>query len=1177
MALPHPHGSSSGQIAHNSIYDTGVTPGSTGGKFIGWGEEGTSSNANRAHWALSENIDYVYQKMAANKAIPHGQAIAAGHGGISKYHLSGDIFVGDASYPTLESEGLMLLFAVMDEQYNELEDGSGHEVLVYLVRDTTETTNVYKYGSGFVTDPWVYFEANGSPYTIPDAQEVRLLYGEKGNLENLPVDAFTRFKLNSAAEAQAGVVLQDGTRPMTGNFNLDGYNIENPYAIIGKAGTDLTLYSYDDLLIHADQKMYLKDQYLSGLGVQLSQSGEASVYDTGYGQHWSIIKSLNSKTRVAEALCFPPSLAHGYENTVTMPGSGGIINWGATGIIEEGQFWLASAGSLNMASPMKGAGWYYLCTDGANVYTRPSGSLQTGDVALYYFNWDGANITEYRKLARPYNGRAAGLEITVGGRGCDFPSTALQEALNYVAHVGFVSGSADVVGTTVIKVKEGALWSTPLQIRSDVIIRGEGMYRTVLRSNCGTNNDAIKGNGFKVIMEDLTVQHDSDQMVSWVAMIRNFGPFSEFRRLCLKAGTTYNKNFSIAFLVDASEWAYYCTWDTIEAYDPLTTGFIRGCEFTLSSSRLEASTVRNCWIGLAASANYGILTIAQMTVIDSGFWADAAGGITDWGIVCGYESRIENTVIWGNVSPGVGIQFHWNGGEELFVWCTGCMIYDCEIGMRVQMNQVARYCAINICGGKIDGADTGVELDPLDLSTDSFVILDGVSFENINVRGVHCNHGNLKVRVHRCMFTSIYGMGVQCTAGPTEVNSCYFAGWGTGGALNNCVDFSAFSGAHKVTNCVFGTGAPSGGKYISTAAPVTVFGNQINGPGGTNTCIGVNLVGGSDNSYVGHNIIASVQYGVRVEGTFLIFIFGAGNRIEGNRFWGIPIDGWGILIDGAEVQTIIGNEFSGSDGGGIFVRHLSGGAIGDAKSNMIANNTFYSVRGEQTGWTTFSVIRVEEVSGSSRMTSITGNKLYLCGNAASLGGKINSQIYSSAADTHISGNYIAWQQGYANDSCNAIELRSTGSIIGNHIMHDWSTAGVPLPYTMVGIYTDQQKVMISNNYIDWKNTSASSTCVSQIAIYLSNSYCAVTGNVIRGWSSAGSPTRYAIYAPNLDNGVLVGNWTETHGIYFSGAFTPAIGNYGGSVSIVRTSGVNLYPESTLYNATAQSIFTDMNY
>lgn len=1183
MPLPYPHGSSAGQIAHNSFYDTGVTPGSTGGKFIGWGEEGTSGNANRAHWALSENIDYLYTKMSADKAIPKGQAVASGHGGIGKYHLSGDVFVGDASYPGSagvgDPEGMLLLFAVMDENYDELTDGDGHEVIVNIVRDTTETTGVYKTSGGFATDPWIYFEANGSPYTIPDAQEIRILYGEKGNMENLPVDAFTRFKLNSAAEAQAGVVLQDGTRPMTGDFNLDGHKVINADEVLGETGSnDLLVRAYQHLRLQGDQKVYLKDQNLTGNGVELAQPGDYGIYDTGFGEHYSLVKSLNSKTHATEGLCYL-GLAAGYLNTVSMPGTGGVISWANTGIMASGEHFLTPAGSLNVASPMQPSGWYYLATDGFSMYLRSSGSLQTGDVALYYFNWDGVNIVEYRKLARQYNGRADAMEITVGGRGADFSSSQLQEALNYAAHVGSVSSTADVPGSTVIKIKTGATWSTTLQIRCDIIIRGEGTGRTLLRSNCGTNNDAIKGNNFKVVMEDLTIQQDSDEMVGWVAMIRDFGEWSIFRNLRLTAGTSFNRGFSVAFLVDASGNADFSTFENIEA-ETITTGFIRSNESGLTSPKMDYAKIKNCSVSLR-TASYGLWIAGSNNDVSGCKFlpqAGAPGYFNDHGIVIGPGGSVRDTYIYMNnpTGSGQGIRCRQEISQDSYTVIDHCRIDGCDAGVVIDQNTTAWRTAVNILNTSFNYVDEGCQLQPASVSPDSFVNVMGCTFSDVSVVGVRINNANLRVRISHCHFVDQLGMCVYSQAGPTQVSHCYFEGWGTGGPLNNCVDFNVLSGAHTVNGCVFGSGAPSGGSYISTAAPVSVYGNQISGPGGTNTNKGIQLVGGSDDSFVGHNIIADVNTGIRVEGTNLVFIFGAHNRIEGNRFWGIPENGYGILVDGAEFQLIIGNEFAGCTGVGIKIQHLSGGVLGDAKGNLIANNSFLNVQGKTSG--TDRVIWVEEgANGSGRMTSILGNKLYTCGHT-DVGSSYQYQINGDAADCLVANNYVAWLQGATSDVVAAINWSGPCSLVGNYVMHDMSNVFVSRPGAMYGVVCHAQESLVANNFIDFKNTSPDIYPTSVYAVYVSVSHVAIIGNCIRGWAqTGGTPNNESIFASNLQNGLLVGNWCEQHRIYYDGQFTPSVGNYGGLVSIVRNAVVNLYPENTAYNATAQSIFTDVNY
>jgi len=237
MPLPFPHGIGSGQIGNNADINTSDTPGSTGGRFIGFGEEGTSAIANRAHWALSSNDDYLYGKVTRDIAVGSGAAFTSSSQ--STYHLTGDVFCGDDTYPGTPgtydddyAEGMLLLFSVLDDKYNELTDALGNEVRVAVVRDTTNAVDMYKGGTvpppgyvGFVTNPWVTFrtvDASGAevqnPYTIPVSQKVRLLFGIKSTLEALPRDALTRYHLNAADEAPAGVVLQDGTRKMTGSF-----------------------------------------------------------------------------------------------------------------------------------------------------------------------------------------------------------------------------------------------------------------------------------------------------------------------------------------------------------------------------------------------------------------------------------------------------------------------------------------------------------------------------------------------------------------------------------------------------------------------------------------------------------------------------------------------------------------------------------------------------------------------------------------------------------------------------------------------------------------------------------------------------------------------------------------------------------------------------------------------
>jgi hypothetical protein len=233
MPLPFPHGYGPGQIANGHNYDVNDTPGFPGGRFVGFGEDATSAIANRPAWALSSNIDYIYQKYAAPIAIPQMDKFISE--GASSYDLTALIFCGDDTYPPDHdaAEGLMLLFSVLDDQYNALTDGDGNEVRVSRVMDTADTNPVY--GTGFVQSPVVHFctvnPKTGvlvlDPYLIPADQVVRIAYGVASSLESLPVDAFTRYKVMSGEEVPAGVLLLDGSLPMAGDMSMGGHNISS--------------------------------------------------------------------------------------------------------------------------------------------------------------------------------------------------------------------------------------------------------------------------------------------------------------------------------------------------------------------------------------------------------------------------------------------------------------------------------------------------------------------------------------------------------------------------------------------------------------------------------------------------------------------------------------------------------------------------------------------------------------------------------------------------------------------------------------------------------------------------------------------------------------------------------------------------------------------------------------
>jgi len=228
--LPFPHGDGPGQIGHQADISKTDTPTSTGGRFVGFAEIGTSAISNRAAWALSTNINYLYEKVVAN-SLAVNTSVRFTSVGITSYTLNGVVFCGDNTYPG-DAEGLRALFSVVDLMGNSLLDTSGNVVGIYSVVGGSNSS-VYK--QGFITNPKVYFctyDIYGnvaiSPYTIPNSTVLRLIYSVQSSLESLPTDALTRYVSLGIEDAfPLGVVLQDGTRAMTGNLNIGSHNIYN--------------------------------------------------------------------------------------------------------------------------------------------------------------------------------------------------------------------------------------------------------------------------------------------------------------------------------------------------------------------------------------------------------------------------------------------------------------------------------------------------------------------------------------------------------------------------------------------------------------------------------------------------------------------------------------------------------------------------------------------------------------------------------------------------------------------------------------------------------------------------------------------------------------------------------------------------------------------------------------
>jgi len=463
MPLPHPHGTAAGQIAHTAAYDTGDTPTSTGGKFIGFGENATSFNANRAHWALSENIDHIWTNtIDKDLALPAAMSFVSS--GASTYELLDDVLVGDATYPGSagvdNDEGYLLLFAVLDDQYNELSDGGGNEVRVASVQESGGGNIRYRKGGGvndvpFETNPRIVFKTVDSagmdvsnPYAIPAATNVRLIYGAKGSLADPPVDLFTRFKVQSTSEVEAGAFLQDGTKKMTGNADFDGYQLNGAAQVKGKTGSnDLLVRSFRDLQLQGDAVLTLKDQYLAS-PVSLSETGYTALDGT---LHTSLAGRVNSNARMVTGVHGNRTLIKG--GSITFTGGTGAVTLPA-GMIVSLNGEAHSVGGQSLTATNGSAEYGCINASGTFVKRAPNAVLAT-DVVVTLHEWNGAAFTTSTDSRWLVNGRTGTMEVTVTGvgdvtgsgsyTGGDF--TSIQTAVNAIsawASIPFNAGATCV-------------------------------------------------------------------------------------------------------------------------------------------------------------------------------------------------------------------------------------------------------------------------------------------------------------------------------------------------------------------------------------------------------------------------------------------------------------------------------------------------------------------------------------------------------------------------------------------------------------------------------------------------------------------------------------------------------------------------------------------------------------
>lgn len=154
--------------------------------MVGFGEDARSSSANRGLRALAENTDFIDDTLNKDLATPVATNVATSGGAVATIALPAGTFVGNSGgYP------LAGLFSVLDQNDNDILV-SGSKLVVSSITGAAVGGG---FSAGVVT-------LNLSA-TIPNGQQYRVYYANRGSLAALPVDALTSINIRSVEGIEA--------------------------------------------------------------------------------------------------------------------------------------------------------------------------------------------------------------------------------------------------------------------------------------------------------------------------------------------------------------------------------------------------------------------------------------------------------------------------------------------------------------------------------------------------------------------------------------------------------------------------------------------------------------------------------------------------------------------------------------------------------------------------------------------------------------------------------------------------------------------------------------------------------------------------------------------------------------------------------------------------------------
>lgn len=813
MPLPYPHGTASGEIGNNALIDLGNTPGSTGGKFVGFGEEGVSSIANRASWALSENIDYVYDRLSTPFAMAEMASWTPAGGSGTKYQFTGgstsEVWVGDPSYLPETQLKRDQLFSLLDSNFNQLIDGSSNKVVVRLVQDSTETNNVFGTGDGFETDPVIKFQTvNPSTgvvvnpsYTIPDGTAVYVVHGRYQTFENLPPDAFTKIPIRVGEEVPAGVVLQDGTRPMTGNLNLNTHLIQNITGIYGPVGDDLTIApdAASSLFIDGSLNLDLSsigniDFTANSISGTLINSGDVAIQ----GVNNSVVGSLNNAYTLGNAV-------HGnrfYDVTGTITfGAAGLVTYPQLKVILNGNARIIASGSVT--APLT-THQVLVVTSAGTVAQRNLTSVVYSDIPVAHYYWSGGSTYgTSRDLRRVLFAATSALEITCGKDadgiklpGADF--SELVDAIKFASSMITIFENDGSAQRCTIRLLGYTDVASTIILPSGLTLIGEGrnaVIRATHANSVSTLNayDSVTLNtsGYITIKNIRFKWVTAATQVSTEGAIANLGSNSQVLNCTFEKTGSYSYANAVlwntatgqAFIKVSS-----CTADVLEkfVYAPNSGSLSRVTDMVIEDNDI--------WNTIGISSDHAIYVPSYRSVVQRNYIHD----IYSLGVHHGFNAGIrigadsiarENTV--EGVETGDGISF--NPAPVVASSKVHALICDNKLGSpdgtskgkldtgctcEIDAAYVSATYQVSFLRNTVSGARSGIRVEnAASVAVDSFVIIEDNILDTITgfviVSAIWVKYMRTAY-ISRNHITNNYGIGIailDTTRGVIEKNS----------------------------------------------------------------------------------------------------------------------------------------------------------------------------------------------------------------------------------------------------------------------------------------------------------------------------------------------------------------------------------------------------------------------